>query len=177
MHTAATGRCRPGIVRRLARDIARGAALLCILHLFVVQISIVRGQSMEPSLAEGDRLVVDRLSYQIGEVQRFDVVILRCPHDANVDYVKRIVGLPGDRVQLARGRLIVNGRALEEDFLHVADRDDVEEILVPDGQYWVLGDNRPISCDSREFGLVPFECLKGKVRARFWPPRRLSLFP
>lgn len=162
--------------RRIGRDIVRGGVLLAVLHLFVVQISIVRGQSMEPSLVEGDRLVVDRLTYQLGEVNRFDVVILRYPNDPSVDFVKRIVGLPGDRVQLVGGRVFLNGVGVEEDFLHVPDHDDTRETLVPPGCYYVLGDNRPISCDSREFGLVPFEYLKGKVRVRFWPPARLSLF-
>lgn len=172
-----SGRRVPSVWRRIGRDMLRGAALLVILHLFVVQISIVRGQSMEPSLAEGDRLVVDRLSYQLTEVSRFDVVVLRYPNDPSVDFVKRIVGLPGDRVRLANGRVVVNGQIVEEEFAHVADHDDTPETLVPIDHYFVLGDNRPISCDSREFGLVPFAYLKGKVRVRFWPPARMSLFP
>lgn len=170
------GRRASVLGRRVARDIVRGGVLLVVLHLFVVQISIVRGQSMEPSLVEGDRLVVDRLSYQLGGVDRFDVVILRYPNDPSVDFVKRIVGLPGDRVQLVGGQVFVNGVRVAEDFLHVPDHDDTREVLVPQGHYYVLGDNRPISCDSREFGLVPFEYLKGKVRVRFWPLARMSLF-
>ena len=82
--------------RRPIRDLVRGLACIVLLHVFVVQISVVRGHSMQPSLRDGDRLVVDRLSHHVSGIARFSVIVLRYPRDPNVDFVKRIVGIPGD---------------------------------------------------------------------------------
>ncbi len=160
--------------RRFGRDLLRGAAVVVMLHLFVLQISVVRGNSMEPSLMDGDRLVVDRVTYSFADVDRFDVVVMRNPVNQSVDYVKRIVGLPGDVVELRRGRVHINGTMVQESFAHISDQDSTASLVVPPGSFFVLGDNRPISCDSREFGLVRSDLLKGKVRFRFWPLDRLG---
>ena len=162
--------------RRFWRDMLLGAAVVVLAHLFLVQISVVRGLSMSPSLQDGDRLVVDRVSYSVADVSRFDVVVLRYPRNPDIDFVKRVVGLPGDEVALRDGLLHVNGLALDEDFGHVADGSAAGSWVVPQGKYFVLGDNRPISCDSREFGMVDHNSLKGKVRARFWPLDRIGVF-
>ena len=162
--------------QRLLLDVLLGASFMVVVHLFVVQISIVKGHSMEPSLQDGDRLVVDRVSCSLGEMHRGDVVVLRYPRNPEVDFVKRIVGLPGDRVALRNGQLWVNGAMAPDDWTCIADRETTRDVQVPSGCYFVLGDNRPISCDSREFGLVPGELLKGRVRARFWPLDRVAVF-
>ncbi len=142
-----------------------------------VQVSVVRGHSMEPSLWDGDRLVVDRVTCSLGEVSRGDVVVLRYPRNPMVDFVKRIVGVPGDTVSLRCGQLWVNGEMVaSEDWTCINDAETTEDYAVPDGHYFVLGDNRPVSCDSREFGLVRAALLKGRVRARFWPLDRLGVF-
>lgn len=167
---------RDPLFGRCLKDLLRGGLAILVLHFCLVQISVVRGHSMEPSLLDGDRLVVDRTAYALGDVARYDVVVLRYPLDPSVDFVKRIVGLPGDRVALREGILLLNGQPVAAEFLHIEDHQDMPELQVPEGQYFVLGDNRPISCDSREFGLVPAGNLKGKVRARFWPLARLSMF-
>ena len=162
--------------RRPLRDALRGLAALAILHVFVLQISVVRGHSMQPSLHDGDRLMVDRVSHHVSGVNRFSVVVLSYPRDPKVDFVKRVVGLPGDRVRLDDGRLYVNGRVLEQSFASVADSAVMTERVVPNGCYFVLGDNRPISCDSRDFGMVASDLVKGTVRARFWPLDRVAVF-
>jgi len=162
--------------RRFARDLCIGVAAVLCLHSFVVQISVVRGQSMAPSLRDGDRVVVDRVTYSLSEISRFDVVILRCPKDRSLDFVKRIVGLPGDRVRMESGVLTVNGVHVDERFAHHADKDEVLDTVVPFGKVFVLGDNRPISCDSRSFGMVDIDDLRGKVRACFWPLDRMTFF-
>ena len=163
-------------MRRFVTDLLTGGALMALLHLFVVQVSVVKGHSMEPSLWDGDRLVVDRISYAMMDVERFDLVVLRYPKDPSVDFVKRVVGLPGDLLALEDGKLYVNGEVVDMPCSIVPDRADMAAIRVPDGSYFVLGDNRPISCDSREFDFVPAEYMKGKVRARFWPLARAELF-
>lgn len=161
---------------RFLVDLLLGATLMAMVHLFLVQISVVRGHSMEPSLWDGDRLVVDRVTYQLANVGRNDIVVMRCPANPEVDFVKRVVGLPGDRVEMHGGRLLVNGMELNADYQPIADAADMADLLVPEGHYFVLGDNRPVSCDSREFGLVAQELLRGRVRMRFWPPERFALF-
>ncbi|MBK8098388.1 MAG: signal peptidase I [Planctomycetes bacterium] len=173
--------CLRSFVRSLHRhrfslDVALGATLMVLIHLFVVQISVVKGHSMEPCLHDGDRLVVDRVSYELAEVGRGDVVVLRYPRNPAVDFVKRIVGLPGDVVAMQDGQVLVNGEVRGELGHCIQDHETMAPVTVPDGSYFVLGDNRPISCDSREFGLVAQELLKGRVRARFWPLDRLAVF-
>jgi len=162
--------------RRFWRDLGIGATLVVLIHVFVVQVSVVRGLSMSPSLRDGDRLMVDRISYSMSEVARFDVVVLRYPKNPKVDFVKRIVGLPGDRVELLGGQLRVNGKTVPEEFSHIADIHATGSWTVPEDCFFVLGDNRPISCDSREFGMVGRDLLKGKVRVCFWPISRFSVF-
>jgi len=152
-----------------------GAALLVVVHVFVVQVSVVKGSSMEPCLHDGDRLVVDRVSYSLADVQRGDVVVLRYPRNPAVDFVKRVVALPGDRVEMHGGTLFVNG-APRDAYGCIPDRQELALLTVPGGNYFVLGDNRPISCDSRDFGLVAQDLLKGRVLARFWPFASATVF-
>ena len=161
---------------RFLRDLGRGILVVVLLHVFVLQISVVRGLSMEPSLHDGDRLIVDRVSYSFGEVDRFDVIVLMNPRDHSVDYVKRVVGLPGERVRIRGGVVEINGDPLTTDVDLIDDDATMPELIVPSGHFFVLGDNRPVSCDSREFGLVQDELIKGKVRVRFWPLDRLTVF-
>ncbi|MBL8754777.1 MAG: signal peptidase I [Planctomycetes bacterium] len=171
--TASARRGRRG--SRFLLDALLGASLMILAHVFVIQVSVVKGHSMEPCLHDGDRLVVDRVSYSLGEVGRGDVVVLRYPKDPSVDFVKRVVGLPGDRVAMHGGMLTVNG-SLADDYGCIVDAQELAEQEVPPGHVFVLGDNRPVSCDSREFGLVPHELLKGKVRVRFWPLANATVF-
>lgn len=164
----------PRAVRFLI-DAMLGATLMVAVHLFVIQVSIVKGNSMEPCLHDGDRLVVDRVSYNVADVTRGDVVVLRYPRNPAVDFVKRVVAVPGDRVAMSQGVLWVNGEPAD-DYGCIPDIESLPELRVPEGEFFVLGDNRPISCDSREFGLVPADLLKGKVRARFWPLATATVF-
>ena len=160
---------------RFAIDALLGALLMITIHVFVIQVSIVRGNSMEPALHDGDRLVVDRVTYNLAEVDRGDVVVLRYPRNPNVDFVKRVVGVPGDRIAMRAGVLFVNG-VVADDYGCIPDKENLDELVVPHDEFFVLGDNRPISCDSREFGLVAEHLIKGKVRARFWPLGTASVF-
>lgn len=157
-------------MHRLCLDFALGAMAFLLAQAFLVQVAIVRGHSMEPSIQDGDRLLVDRVSPVFDEVGRGSVIVLRCPLAPHVDFVKRVVGVPGDEVAMENGWLLVNGERPEggpEDV--ILDATTFRPLRVPEGHYFVLGDNRPDSCDSREFGLVAAELVKGTVRARFWP--------
>jgi signal peptidase I len=172
---ARAGAGRAARALRFSLDAMLGALLMVTVHVFMIQVSIVRGNSMEPALHDGDRLVVDRVTYNLADIDRGDVVVLRYPRNPDVDFVKRVVAVPGDRVVMRAGVLFVNGEA-SDDYGCIPDRESMDEVVVQEDEFFVLGDNRPISCDSREFGLVAEHLIKGKVRARFWPLQSASVF-
>lgn len=160
---------------RFVLDTLLGATLMVLLHLFVVQVSIVKGSSMEPCLHDGDRLVVDRVTYNVGDIHCGDVVVLRYPRNPALDFVKRVVGAPGNVLAMHAGVLFVDGQPADS-YGCIHDHQDMEPITVPPGHFFVLGDNRPISCDSRDFGLVPQELIRGRVRVRIWPLDAATIF-
>lgn len=149
-----------------------GLALLTYVCLF--HLSVVRGSSMAPSIQDGDRILVDPVSYMFGEIERGDIVVLQYPLDPSVDYIKRVVGLPGDRIVIEDGAVWVNDERLDEPYVLGPDGGTrlVAEVLP--AHYFVLGDNRARSCDSREFGQVPQGYVRGKVELRVWPPERVG---
>ena len=142
----------------------------------VFNFSEVRGSSMEPGIHDRDRILVDHVSYMVADVDRGDVVVLRYPLDPTLDYIKRVIGLPGDDFEILAGTVMVNGDVLSEPYVspNSVERYTAMRTTVRDGHYFVMGDNRRRSSDSREFGQVPFEYLRGKVRLRLWPPGRFG---
>ena len=152
--------------------------LAAAIWLFVFRVSVVSGHSMDPSLEAGDRLVVDRIGYQWGPVRRFDVVVFECPDSPGVDYVKRVLGLPGETVQLREGDLYVDGQFVEQRFPY--EREDYAtypEVKLGEGEYYVVGDNRPRSRDSRSFRRpIRRSDIKGVVRFRVYPFNRVKAF-
>ena len=129
---------------------------------------------MRPGIQDGDRILVDHVTYMFGEVARGDVIVMRYPLDPSVDYVKRVVGLPGDHVEVFRGQVWVNGERLAEDYVAPENIDPwaVVNTVVEPEHLFVLGDNRLRSSDSRDFGQVAHVFVRGKVRARLWPLER-----
>lgn len=138
--------------------------------------SEVRGASMMPGIHDRDRILVDHLSYLMGGVHRGDVVVLRYPLDPSVDYIKRVIGLPGEEVVISFGQVWIDGHLLTEPYVDDEAIDPYTRLrtTVQPGHYFVMGDNRLRSSDSREFGQVPHELLRGRVRLRVWPPDRLG---
>ena len=131
----------------------------------------VDGNSMYPTLKHGEIMIVSKMAYLFeGEPERFDVVICHFPNRGNTNFVKRIVGLPGDTVEVKEGHLIVNGVIYAEKFLHERPAENFGPIVVPEGQYFVMGDNRNNSNDSRraEVGPLEREYIIGKVDAVLW---------
>ena len=169
--TAATApaRVRP-LVSALTLLQTLGLALVTYVSLF--HLSVVRGSSMAPSIHDGDRILIDPVSYLFGEIERGDIVVLQYPLDPSVDYIKRIVGLPGDEIVIEAGTVWVNGEPLEEPYVLGPDPSTSLRAEVLPAHYFVLGDNRARSCDSREFGQVPQGYVRGKVELRIWPPDR-----
>ena len=166
----------------------RGAALLYWLkdgmwvsfvgmlsYCLLFNVSVVRGKSMAPGIEDGDRILIETWSYAVDEVERGEIVVLRSPVEPELDYIKRIVGLPGDEVLIADGQVFVNGQRLDEPYALEGTGGLYQWTRVSPDHFFVLGDNRPHSSDSREFGLVPEEFLRGRVRLRVWPLERAGL--
>jgi signal peptidase I len=153
------------------------AVLFCFfLIAFVAQAFRVQGTSMEPLLVDGERIVVNKFVYRFRPIERGDVVVFWYPRDPSVSFVKRVVGLPGDRVELRGGELVVNGRVVQEPYLPASFRDDDSHapIEVRKGYYYVLGDHRRSSNDSRSWGEVPEKYIYGRAVFRFWPLGRMG---
>lgn len=141
----------------------------------IFNFSIVRGSSMSPGIHDGDRILVDHLTYLFRDVKRSDIVVLQYPLDPSLDYIKRVIGLPGDEILIEGGRVYVNGDRIEEPYIAEPDpRTEMHE-FVTDDCFFVMGDNRPHSSDSREFGQVPRQNLVGLVNWRVWPPTRAGV--
>ena len=153
------------------------AVLFCFfLITFVAQAFRVQGTSMEPLLADGERIVVNKFVYRFGPVERGDVVVFWYPRDPSVSFIKRVVALPGDTVEIRSGRLLVNGVTTHESYLPESfhDSDNYPPTEIARGFYFVLGDHRRSSNDSRSWGEVPERYIYGRAVFRFWPPRRMG---
>ena len=171
---AAASRARLGW-RRSAVLVAFAAAvgLLLALRVFVVEPFSIPSSSMEPTLRPGDHVLVEKLALRSSEPQRGDLVVFEAPGSGEI-MLKRVVALPGDTVGLEDGVLIVNGQSVVEPYVDHAGVDSVYygPVEVPDEGFMVMGDNRGLSVDSREFGAVPRSSLIGRVLVRVWPPWR-----
>ena len=136
---------------------------------------VVRGDSMAPTFLEDDYLLVSRTAYLVADPSRGDVVVVRDPHDPTAEYLKRVVGLPRERVRVEGGRVFADGRPLEEPYLDPASLPEggqVHEWELGEDEYVVLGDNRRHSSDSRRFGPVTVDAIVGKAWFRYWPRHR-----
>jgi signal peptidase I len=166
---------------------AIGIIIFAFIRTFFFSNYIVEGESMMPTLEDGNKLVVNKIGYQIGDLHRFDVIVFHANQEE--DYVKRIIGLPGDEIEYRRDRLYVNGTKIEEPFLDIYRKEAFGGRLtgdftlievtgkkkVPEGKLFVLGDNRLGSWDSRHFGFISVDQVVGKVDLRYWPLKEVAL--
>lgn len=157
-------------LRSLA-SIALQLAILCVLiaATLFVRLPQVSGPSMAPHISSGEFVIINTLAYRFGKPSRGDIVAFR--HDSVTPelYIKRVVGLPGDRIRIDHGTVYLNGARLEEPYVQFRDDRSLPEVTVPAGSVYVLGDNRAVSEDSRAFGPVPDAELMGKAVAGVWP--------
>lgn len=158
----------------LWRNAAKFACVTLFAYAALFNFSVVRGSSMSPGIKDGDRILVDHWSYMFQDVHRGDIVVLRYPLDPSLDYIKRVIGLPGEIVRIENGRVSVDGHWIDEPYVDEIDPRTAIVMRIESDSYFVLGDNRAHSSDSREFGLVPRENLRGKVDLRVWPPERMG---
>lgn len=163
--------------RLLLRDLIFALMIAALVVVFVVQPVKVEGTSMLPRLHDGERIFVNKLIYYdeyrwAPKVERGDIVVFWYPEDPSKSYIKRVIGLPGDRIEVYEGVLRVNGQDIEESYLdprlNLSHRSWTEQI-VKTNHYFVLGDNRDNSSDSRSWGFVPKKYIYGKALFRYWP--------
>lgn len=157
-----------GILIEIIETIVLALVLFFAINFVTARIR-VEGSSMEPNFHDGDYVVVNRLTYSIGEIQRGDVIVFPYPLNPEEDYIKRVIGLPGDRVAVYSGVVYVNGEAIDEVYLSAPTSQDLAEQLVPEGSVYVLGDNRDASSDSRSWGPLAIDQILGKAVFRYFP--------
>ena len=139
----------------------------------VAQAFQVEQYSMEPTLLPHDRVLVNKFIYRLREPQRGDVIVLHYPKDPSRNYIKRIVALPGDRLEIRNGHLYINNNSVQELYIDGQPSGDYPPEAVPDGSYFVLGDNRNNSEDSRAFGFLKRSQVVGRAVLIYWPPQRM----
>lgn len=157
-------------------------AIFALIYLFVAQFHKVSGSSMVPTFQNGDFLVTEKVSYKVGSPQRGDIIVLKNPRDESVEFIKRIVAIPDDTIMIEENSVFINGERIEEPYLAPGTPTPPGEFLangnlirVGANQYFVFGDNRSHSSDSREWGGVSRKEIVGKAFFRYWPPGTLGL--
>jgi signal peptidase I len=158
------------------RDLAFSVLIAVVLIVFIYQPVKVEGTSMTPTLQNDERIFINKFTYRFGlaSIAQGDTVVFWYPQDPTKSYIKRVIGVPGDRIRVDGGQVYVNGRLLEEDYVPPINRDNVswkdgEEQIVPNDNYFVLGDHRNSSSDSRTWGYVPRDKIYGRAVFVYWP--------
>lgn len=158
------------LVREVLETLVPAILIALLINVFVGQATRVDGQSMEPSLHTNQRLVVEKLSYRFHGPERFDVVVLKVASQANELLIKRVIGLPGETVEVKDGKVYIDGRPLDEPFLAGDTRPGRHgRVVVPPLHVYVMGDNRDHSNDSRSFGPVAIDNIVGRAWISYWP--------
>ena len=165
-------------IKSITRDIIFAALMAVLIVVFVVQPVKVEGTSMQPRLENDERIFVNKFIYNFQEIERGDIIVFWYPDDPSKSFIKRVIGLPGETIRMdQRGQLYINGRPMDEPFLS-PDRNRnpkiIPETSIKPHYYYVMGDNRDASNDSRSWGLVPEKYIYGKAMFRYWPLTRIG---
>src|SRR4051812_2439818 len=158
------------------RDLVISLAISAFIIIFLYQPVKVEGTSMMPSLDDQERIFVNKYVYRLESIQRGDIVVFRYPRDPSKSFIKRVIGLGGDRIRIDGGEVFVNGEAVDEEYVPAAyaDQRSYSEIVVPANSYFVLGDHRTMSNDSRDFGPVNVSYIYGKAVFGYWPMDKMG---
>jgi signal peptidase I len=163
------------LIRDVVEAVVLAVVLFWVLQIFV-QNTVVEGSSMAPGFVNGQRLLVNKLAFRSSGPERGDVVVFHPPGREDKDFIKRVIALPGEAVAIQGGRVLIGGEPLEEPWAPVRATADSPPFVVPDGQFFVLGDNRPFSNDSRAWGeALRRERIVGKAWLSVWPPSTWGL--
>lgn len=170
-------------VKEWVEPIVIAVILALIIRTFVVQAFKIPTGSMRPTLIEGDRLLVSKFIYKFKKPERGDIIVFLSPEDKKKDFIKRLVGLPGEAIEIANGAILVDDKAVNSDSIikeiYYYNRGDfgveAQKTQVPNDAYYVLGDNSISSRDSRYWGFLPKKYLLGKAFLIYWPPTRIRL--
>ena len=168
---ATTARSSGSQVHVWFRDLVLSVVVSAFIIVFLYQPVRVEGTSMLPNLEDQDRLFINKFAFKVGEIHRNDVVVFLFPKDQTKSYIKRVIGIPGDRVRIDHGTVFVNGRQIKEPYVppRYADDKSQPELLIKPNEYFVLGDHRNIASDSRDFGPVKRDLIYGKAAFVYWP--------
>jgi signal peptidase I len=168
---------RVGTIRAWTRDIFISLGISAFFIIFLYQPVKVEGTSMLPGLEDQERIFINKFVYRWEPISRGDIIVFRYPRDPSKSYIKRVIGAPGDRVVIDRGRVYVNGYLQHEWYVPLRFKDDrsFPEIVVPPDSFFVMGDHRSMSQDSREFGPVERDNVLGKAVLVYWPMDKLGL--
>lgn len=176
--SSAPEKSRSGITRFII-DVLETLVLSVVLFAIINAVSArirVDGFSMEPTLHSGEFVIVNKLAYWLGSPERGEVIVFHFPRDPEQEYIKRVVGLPGDEVEVSAGQVRVNGQVLDEPYI-AAPPVYQSSWTVPEDSLFVLGDNRNNSSDSHNWGPVPYDNIVGKALFVYWPPPEFGLVP
>ncbi|MBP3723002.1 MAG: signal peptidase I [Selenomonadaceae bacterium] len=160
-------------------SIAVALVLAFLIRTFIVELYIVEGPSMRPTLETQERLVVNKFIYRFRSPEKGEILVFRYPRDKSRDFIKRVIATEGDTVEIKDGRVYVNDKLLTEDYILEKTRSEYAKATVPKGTIFVMGDNRNNSEDSRfvDVGFVPYDLIKGKAVVVFWPLDKLKSLP
>src|SRR5438876_3406161 len=158
------------------RDLIISLAISAFIIIFLYQPVKVEGTSMMPSLDDQERIFVNKFVYRMEPIRRGDIVVFHYPRDPSKSFIKRVIGLAGDHIRIDAGQVFVNGESLEEDYVPAdyADQRSYPEFIVPANAYFLLGDHRTMSNDSRDFGAVQEKFIYGKAVFGYWPVDKMG---
>jgi signal peptidase I len=159
------------------RDIGISVVASALIITFLYQPVRVEGTSMQPELRDQDRLFIDKFFFRFEKITRGDVVVFHYPRDPQKSYIKRVIGLPGDTVAIRQGRVFIDDKPIDEPYVPHRYRDtrSMAELVVPPDEYFVMGDHRSISSDSRDFGPVDRDLIYGKATFIYWPADNMGV--
>lgn len=160
-------------------SIVAAIVVAMFIRTFIVELYVVDGPSMRPTLQHEERLVVNKFIYHVRDPQKGEVVIFRYPRDPSRDFIKRVIATAGDTIEIKEGHVYVNDQLLREDYILEKTRTEYPKVTIPEGTIFVMGDNRNNSEDSRfsDVGFVPLDLVKGKAIFIFWPMDEMKTLP
>lgn len=170
-----TKKRKKSMIRELLETVISAGVIAFIIITFIGQVTVVRGASMEPTLHNNERLIANKISYRFESPKRSEIIIFKPPLEIKRNYIKRIIGLPGDKIEIIKGEIYLNDNKLEDNYVKYKSYEDIPALVVPDDSFFVLGDNRSNSSDSRYWGFVPRKNVVGKAWVVFWPLNKIRM--